>query len=764
VTLPCCTIDGEFFQPYKLEGEDAARWLSPAGPGLKRIEFMVPQASRPEAMAQIEADLSALAGVRSARVNLTGRRVAVVYEEDAITPQALIDRLGFLGYMARPFDPRETGLTRDDREGSQLLRALAVAGFAAGNVMLLSVSVWSGADAATRDLFHWISALIALPAVAYAGRPFFRSAVNALRLGRVNMDVPISLGVMLAALMSLHETINGNAHAYFDAAVTLLFFLLAGRYLDHLMRSRARSAIAQLVSLSSEGATIIESDGSRRYVPARDLRAGMTAAVAAGDRLPADGIVADGTSDMDRSLLTGESAPEAVKPGAKVHAGELNLTGPLTVRITAAGNDTFLSELVRLMSAAEQGQSRYIRIADRLARFYSPAVHTLAAATLAGWLLLGHGWHPSIMAAVAVLIITCPCALGLAVPAVQVVASGRLFRSGIMIKDGAALEKLAAVDTVIFDKTGTLTRGEPRLVPPLTVSTATLALAAGLAQASKHPLSRALVREAARRGLTPTDVTAVSEHPGLGLSGTYGGEQLRLGSRAWCGMEDGAEDHGLLEFAFRRGANPPVVFQFEDSLRSDAANTVARLKAMGLAVHLLSGDRESAVTRVAKAMGIETAVARASPQAKLAYVDALSKAGAKVLMVGDGINDAAALAAGFTSMAPSTASDIGRTASETVWMGESASAVATAIEVSRRSQRIAKENFVLAVAYNVLAVPLAMVGLVSPLIAAVAMSSSSIIVIANALRAGRGGGAAATAPQAMAEPVSPGQAALEDAA
>lgn len=763
MTLPCCTIDGEFFQPYKLEGEDAARWISSAGPGLKRIEFIVPQASRPEAIARIETDLSALAGITSARVNLTGRRVAVVYREDAITPQALIDRLGFLGYMARPFDPRETGLSRDDREASQLLRALAVAGFAAGNVMLLSVSVWSGADAATRDLFHWLSALIALPAVAYAGRPFFRSAINALRLGRVNMDVPISLGVMLAALMSLHETINGEAHAYFDAAVTLLFFLLAGRYLDHLMRARARSAIAQLVSLSSEGATVVEPDGSRRYLAARDLKAGMTAAVAAGDRLPADGIIVDGASDMDRSLLTGESAPEAVKPGATVHAGELNLTGPLTIRITAAGSDTFLSELVRLMSAAEQGQSRYIRIADRLARFYSPAVHTLAAATLAGWLLLGNGWHPAIMAAVAVLIITCPCALGLAVPAVQVVASGRLFRSGVMIKDGAALEKLSAVDTVIFDKTGTLTRGEPRLVPPLTVSTATLALAAGLAQASKHPLSRALTREAAARGLAPAPVTSITEHPGLGLSGSFGGEQLRLGSRAWCGMADSPEDQGLLEFAFRRGASAPLVFQFEDSLRGDAAATVARLKAMGLAVHLLSGDREAAVNRVAQAVGIETAVARASPQAKLAYVNALTKAGASVLMVGDGINDAPALAAGFTSMAPASASDIGRTAAETVWMGESASAVATAIAVGRRCQRIAKENFALAVAYNVLAVPLAMAGLVSPLVAAVAMSSSSVIVIANALRAGRGDSGAAPVRHAPSEAASV-QTVLEKAA
>ena len=763
MTLPCCTIDGDYFQPFTLEGGDAERWISPAGPGLKRIEFIVPQANQPDAMGHIETDLGALEGVTSVRVNLTGRRVTIIYIEGQIEPQALIDRLGAIGFMARPFDPRETGLTKDDRTGGKLLRALAVAGFAAGNVMLLSVSVWSGAEDATRDLFHWLSAMIALPAVAYAGRPFFYSAVNALRLGRVNMDVPISLGVLLASFMSLFETIRGAEHAYFDASVTLLFFLLAGRYLDHLMRARARSAIAQLISLSSDGATLVEADGTRRYAAARDLKAGMTIAVAAGDRLPADGRILDGMSDMDRSLLTGESAPETVRPGSLVHAGELNLTGPVTVEVTAAGNDTFLSELVRLMSSAEQGQSKYIRIADRLARFYSPAVHTLAATTLTGWLLLGNGWHDALMAAVAVLIITCPCALGLAVPAVQVVASGRLFRSGVMIKDGAALEKLAGVDTVIFDKTGTLTKGEPQLVSPVMVSTDTLALAAGLAQASKHPLSRAIVREVMSRGLQPVTVSDIAEHPGLGLSGTCNGEVVKLGSRAWCGVEESGEDQGLLEFAFRRGARAPVIFQFEDQLRPDAAETVAKLVTMGLEVHLLSGDRAAAVNRVANALDIKRAVSRASPQVKLAYVDALSKAGRKVLMVGDGINDAPALAAGYTSMAPATASDIGRTAAETVFMTESASAVSEAIVVSRRTQRIAKENFVLAVGYNVFAVPLAMAGLVSPLVAAIAMSTSSIIVIANALRVGLG----KTAPRSSAKSghdSQPGRTGLRNAA
>ena len=736
MTLPCCSIDGEAIQPFKLEGAEAERWVSSAGPGLLRIELLVPQANCAACMPDIEGRLKKIDGVRSARVNLTGRRVAVTFAAGAFEPQVLIDALAAMGYAARPFDPRETGISKDDQEGKTLLRALAVAGFAAANVMLLSVSVWSGADAATRDLFHWLSAVIALPAVAYAGRPFFYSAANALRFGRLNMDVPISLGVLLGSFMSLFETIQGAEHAYFDASVTLLFFLLAGRYLDHLMRARARSAIAQLVSLAAEGATVIDDDGSRLYVAARDLAVGMRVAVAPGDRLPADGQIVEGTSDLDRSLMTGESAPEVVKAGDAVHAGELNLTGALLVDITAAGNDTFLSELVRLMAAAEQGQSRYIRIADRLARYYSPAVHILAGITLLGWLLLGAGWHMALVTAIAVLIITCPCALGLAVPAVQVVASGRLFRSGVMIKDGAALEKLSTVDTVIFDKTGTLTRGEPELVAPTMVSTDTLALAAGLAQASKHPLSKAIVREVRLRGLEIADISGITELPGHGLAGTWGNEQLRLGSRAWCGMEEASEDDGLLEFAFRRGNRTPVLFKFEDALRDGAADTVARLESLGLQVHLLSGDRDAAVVRVANKVSIGQAVARATPQTKLAYVDALTKAGRKVLMVGDGINDAPALAAGFTSMAPATASDIGRTAAETVFMGNDLRAVVTAIDIGRRAQAIAKQNFGMALTYNALAVPLAMLGLVSPLIAAVAMSTSSIVVIANALRLG----------------------------
>ncbi|WP_119269535.1 heavy metal translocating P-type ATPase [Taklimakanibacter deserti] len=735
--MTCCPspVAGDCELP-RLEAEEAKRWVSFAGPGLSRIELIVPGIHCAACIRNIEAALQEIKSVVSARVNLTARRVTITWRDGEVEPQAFIERLGGLGYLARPFDPRESGFLQDDREGSALLRAFVVAGFAASNIMLFSGFVWTGADAASRDLFHWLSALIALPTVIYSGRPFFASALAALRHGRVNMDVPISLGVSLATLMSLFETINSGAHAYYDAAVSLLFFLLVGRYLDHLMRARARSAISQLMTLTPAVATAVEADGSHRQIPAKGLKPGMMMAVAAGERFAADGEIAEGSSDVDRSIMTGESAPEAVKRGNPVQAGMLNLTGALLVKVTATGNDTFLADLIRLMAAAEQNQSAYVRIADRLARFYSPAVHILAATTLAGWLALGYGWHDSLMAAIAVLIITCPCALGLAVPAVQIVASGMLFRRGIMIKDGAALEKLADVDTVVFDKTGTLTLGSPEMKGLTAAPAGMLALAHGLARESRHPLSVALAAGLRKLGIAATPLDRVTEHPGQGLEGASKGEALRLGSRAWCGVPARDHDDGRLEIAFRRQSDQPIFFHFEDRLRPEARQTVSALRSEGLSVELLSGDRSAAVERVAAETGIESCFASLSPQAKLDRIEQLRRMGRKVLMVGDGINDAPALAAGHVSMAPSTASDIGRTAAGIVFMSESLAAVSFARRVALKAQAIARQNFALAIGYNLLAVPIAMAGLATPLVAAVAMSSSSLIVIANALRLG----------------------------
>jgi Cu2+-exporting ATPase len=696
------------------------------------LDFLVPEMHCAACLSSLEDALHRLPGVTLARANLTSHRVGVTFDLAAGEPDAMLEAIERQGYTARPFDAVALDAAGRDDPGQELLRALAVAGFAAGNVMLLSVSVWSGADAATRDLFHWLSALIALPAIAYAGRPFFRSAIGALRGGRLNMDVPIAIGVSLAAAMSLYETVTGGPHAYFDAAITLLFFLIVGRYLDHRMRDVARSAAARLMSLAARSAMRIEADGSVAHVPISEIVPGDRVRVVAGERIPVDGTVADGRSDIDRSMLTGESEAEQIAPGRRVFAGTLNLTGPLILAVTAKAADTLLAEIVRLMEAAERSASRYVRLADRASRLYAPFVHLLALATAVGWLAAGAGWHTALTTAVAVLIITCPCALGLAVPAVQVVASGWLLGRGVMLKDGAALERLAEVDVAVFDKTGTLTEGEPRLVEAPEGNADAWAVAASLGQASRHPLARALARAAVERGYAPAALEGISEHPGEGMSGTLGGLGVRLGRRDWV-----AEAHSRSassEIWLRIGDDAPLRFSFADALRPDARDTVAALQAAGIGVVLLSGDQPGAVATVAARAGIADWRAAQRPADKAAFLAGLAAAGHRVLMVGDGLNDAPALASAFVSMSPASGADISQTAAGIVFTGRSLAPVATALAVARAARRIVMQNFALAIGYNLIAVPIAVLGLATPLIAAIAMSSSSIVVTGNAIR------------------------------
>lgn len=446
-------------------------------------------------MAKLERGISALEGVTKARVNLTSARMAVEWRNGTQSPETIIAAVSRLGFKAYPFDPGQLEAAAD-AQGRALLRALAVAGFAAANIMLLSVSVWSGnvtdITPETRDLFHMLSALIALPAVAYSGQTFFRSALSALRVRSLNMDVPISLGVLLAVGMSLFQTFSHARHAYFDSAVMLLFFLLIGRYLDHTMRRRTRDFAANLATLRAESATRIQPDGQTRVLPVSAIEAGDLVLVRPGERLAVDGIVETGTSDIDQSLVTGETMLAPAQAGTRVYAGTLNQSGMLKVRVTAAGQGTLLDDVNRLIEKALTVRNRYVALADRAAAVYAPVVHALSALTFIGWMLVGAGWEKSLVTAISVLIITCPCALGLAVPAVQVVATGRLFKAGILLNGGEALERLARVDTIVFDKTGTLTLPRLALSRNQEIGDADLALAARLAASSSHPLARAL--------------------------------------------------------------------------------------------------------------------------------------------------------------------------------------------------------------------------------------------------------------------------------
>lgn len=692
---------------------------------------------------RIEDTLRRVPGVVAARGNVTTRRLTVSWRGGVAQAPDLIDRITALGYGATPF--AAVAAKGGDAEGKRLLRALAVAGFAAANVMLLSVAVWAGAvsdmDAATREMFHWISALVVLPAAAYAVRPFARPAFAQLRRGQVGMDLPITVAVILTLGMSLLEALRGGAHVYFDAGIMLLFFLLIGRTLDHQARARAGRMAENLMTLRGADALVLDDDGRQRSIPMTALVAGLRILVPAGARIAADGVVESGRSDIDTSLVTGESLPIAIAPGVAVLAGTLNLSAPVIVQVRAAGEDTVLADIARLMEAASQPRSRYVRLADRMAQIYAPFVHGAALVTFVLWWgVLGAAWQPALVTAISVLIITCPCALGLAVPVVQVVASGRLLAAGIIVKSADGLERLAEADTVVFDKTGTLTTGALVLANRDLISDDALALAAGLAGASRHPLCRALHGLAGR----PAVRDGVREYPGQGLSLETPAGEIRMGRRDWAvpgsasGLAAADAAHSGSELWLARPGLAPVGFYFTDSLRADAAATVARLRAMGLEVELLSGDRDAPVRDLAAALGITEWRASASPADKLARLDALARAGHRVLMVGDGLNDAPALAAAHVSISPAAAADISQAAADLVFQGAALAPVAEAVAVARRAHRLALGNFALAFGYNLLAVPAAMAGWVTPLIAAAAMSASSVVVTANALRLGLG--------------------------
>ena len=719
----------EFAPDNASASDELLAYSVPAAGGARSIEFVVPDVYCAACIVSIETALEKLPQVISARVNLSKRRVRIGFRPEVGSPIELAAAIAASGYRNHPLDPAANS-ARDVALG-ELVRSLAVAGFAAANIMLFSVSVWSGADLPTRNLFHWVSALIALPAIVYAGRPFYRSAFAALRVGRTNMDVPITVGISLATGLSLFETITSGEHAYFDASTMLLFFLLIGRTLDHLMRERARGALGNLERLTPLGATQIRSDDTLGFVAADRIVQGMHLLIRPGDRLPVDCRIADGAGEVDASLVTGESLPVSVAPGARLVAGIVNGSASLTVEALKPVAESFLARMVTLMVDAEGARTGYRRLADRVASIYAPVLHTTAAATFLGWGLGTGNWHGALVNAVAVLIITCPCALALAVPLVQVVAAARLFRSGIMMRDGAALERAAKVDAVFFDKTGTLTLGQPRLTGQIFGVPELAPFAAAIAAHSSHPLARAL---AASVGDVRPAAGDVREVPGAGVEVRDGSTVWRLGSARFCGEPAEAADTVGSHVYLSSGAELRAAFAFEDTARPDAAEAIANLQQRALDLEILSGDTPSAVAGIARNLSIPAFKSRQSPQDKLDDISAATAAGKCVLMVGDGINDAPALRAAAVSMAPSDATDIGRTAADFIFVNGRLTSVPFLLDIAARAERLVLENLSLAVIYNAVALPLAVMGFVTPLIAALAMSGSSILVVLNAMR------------------------------
>ncbi len=681
-------------------------------------------------IARVERALRTLEGVTEARVNLSLRRVGVTLDGPGRDPLPLLETLAALGLPAMPVDADDGPGASAGRESTRLLAALAVAGFAAANIMLMSVSVWAGADGEMRQLFHLVSALIAVPVVAYSGQPFFRSALAALRAGRVNMDVPISLGVLLTLGLSLVETAQGGEDAFFDAAVTLLFFLLIGRYLDQRMRARARSAVTGLARLAARGAMRIRGDRTLDYLALDEIEPGMVLRLAAGERVPVDARVIRGESRLDRALVTGESAPVPVGPGDALEAGTLNLGGVLDIRTERPAAQSFLAEVTAMLAAAEQDRGRYAGIADRAARLYAPVLHLLAALTFAFWLVATGDLRLSLFVAISVLIVTCPCALGLAVPAVHVIGAGRLFEIGVLARDGSALERLAEIDRVVLDKTGTLTTGTPRVVASGPGPDAAAA-ARALALASTHPAAVAIADHLA--GTPPAALDRLREIAGHGVEGWLGARRVRLGRADWV-AEIAAGEAPEAGPAFALEGEPAVSFALAETLREGAVEACAALEAAGLAPEIVSGDAETPVRAITARLGLARALWGQRPADKIARIRALEAEGHRVLVVGDGLNDAPALASGHVSMAPARAADAARLAAGLVFTRPSLQAVPQAHRLALQAALLVRQNLALAVVYNCLAVPLAVAGQVTPLIAALAMSGSSILVVGNSLR------------------------------
>ncbi|GLQ36289.1 copper-translocating P-type ATPase [Amylibacter marinus] len=688
----------------------------------QRLSISVPDMRCAACMQKIERAVSEVKGVISARVNLSQKQVMIHRAPEIDIEDAILDAITNLGFEAHLLDNKQMGTVRDTA-GHALLMRLGVAGFAAVNVMLLSVSVWAGADGTMMTLLHLISAAIAIPSLFFSAQPFFKSALQALRARGLNMDVPISLAILIAAVMSLYETLIGGGAVYFDAALSLTFFLLAGRYLDHQSRLKARSAAVELSALVLPRAQKITATGICT-VDIQELELGDHILVRRGARVPVDGLLHSEAADMDVSILSGESLPMAMVTGAPVFAGSMNLGAPVEICVTSIGQDTRLAEIAQMVATAEASKTRYTSLADRAAQIYAPVVHLLALLAFVFWQFYSGDTRFAITVATAVLIITCPCALGLAVPAVMTVASGRLFRQGVIIRNGTALERLCSVDTVVFDKTGTLTSGD------FTISKRPAPqehrLAQALALKSDHPLCRAITDDGVSGALP--HITDIQEISGCGMQGKYLGQTVKLGHAEWVGAHSSSDQ---VQTWIRFGQQSPQMFQFAERPKPSAKPAIEMLLARGLRVVILSGDRQQSVDRFAQSMGVSQAVGGVLPEEKMRL---LRSFGDKVLMIGDGLNDTAALASASVSMAPAKAIDAARAASDFVLSRDDLTLIASTITTAQSARLRMLENFSIAAGYNAVAIPIALVGLASPLLAAIAMSGSSICVSLNALR------------------------------
>jgi len=669
-------------------------------------------------------------GVTEVGANAVTGRVRVAWDPARTPLSRVLVRLASLGY--RPHLAQGEAAERERRrERNRLIARLGVAALGATQAMMFAEALYLDTagemSLPTRDFFRWITFLVSTPVVFFSGWPFIAGMASELRHRRPGMDTLVATSVLLAYVASLVETLRGGPHVWFDAAVMFVLFLLAARFLEQMARRQASARLDTLARAQPALAWRVGA-GGREQVPVAALAVGDVVEAGAGDVVPADGELLDAPASFDESLLTGESEPVARQPGDALYAGSVCRESAARLRVQRIGSDTRLSQLTRAVEKAQAQRPRVARLADAVATRFVLALFVAAAVVFAVWWQVQPG--RAFEVALAVLVVSCPCALSLAVPAALATAHGTLARMGVLALGADALESLARVDTVLLDKTGTLTLGRPQLVEAVSVDGGDvapwLAVAAALEQGAGHPIAAAF----AQRGVPAAE--RVRAHPGEGVAGEVDGRAWRLGRAGFAmrGDDDGALWLGDGTVAVAR-------FTVADPVRPDAARAIAALRTMGIAPRILSGDGAAAVASVAQAVGVAQFQARQSPEDKLAAVRALQAGGHRVLMLGDGINDAPVLAGADVSMAMADGAPLAHRAADLVLTGSSLLRVPQAVALARRSQRIIRQNLAWAVAYNLVALPFAAMGWVNPGLAALGMAASSLVVTANALRLGR---------------------------
>ena len=696
----------------------------------------------------IEHHLAKRPGVAGVEVNFTTHRARVRWDEQRGKLSDILAAIAVIGYRAHPYDTaRSEQLARRERRSA--LWRVFVAGFGMMQVMMYAVPVYLAGEgdmtADVESLMRWASLVLTLPVVGYSAAPFFRGAWRDFGQRRVGMDVPVALGVGAAFLASVWATLTASGEVYFDSVTMFVFFLLGGRYLEMTARQRAVSvteALARLMPVFAARVAAYPADRALAQVPAADLRPGDIVLVRPGETIPADGVVVEGRSAVNEALLTGESVPVAKVPGAEVIGGAVNVDSPLYVRVEQVGEATRLAAIVGLMERASLERPRLVQLADRIAARFIQALLLVAALVAVAWWFIDP--VRALWITVSVLVVTCPCALSLATPVALTIASGALARAGLLVTRSHAVETLARATHFVFDKTGTLTYGRPALLDVLPLGqldgAACIALAAGIEHASEHPLGAAL-RVAARASALV--VQGSVNTPGCGMQALYEGKTLRVGRPEWVGelhrypLPDVAcalLASGDTAVALGDETGWLALFRFGDGIRPEAAAMVSALRAAGLRLALLTGDAEPVAARVAQMLGIEEVRAEATPQEKHSYVESLQKQGAVVAMVGDGVNDAPVLARAQVSVAMGSGSQLARTQADLVLLSENLEHLARGYQLARRSLRVIRQNLVWSFVYNFVALPLAMLGFVTPWMAGIGMSGSSLLVVLNSLR------------------------------